>query len=45
MEGSQQRCNASSIAMDMRVEIDGIIVEDAVWLRKKNDYNHINMTE
>lgn len=38
-------CNASSMATDVCIEIDGVIVEDAVWLRKKCDYNHINVAE
>lgn len=36
--------DASSIAMGGSVEIDGIVFEDAARLRKRNDYNHINMT-
>ena len=27
------------------VEIDSMVVEDAAWLRKKSDYNHINVAE
>ena len=27
------------------MEIGGLVAEDATWLRKKNDYNHINMAE
>lgn len=27
------------------IEIDGVIVENAVWLRKKCNYNHINVAE
>ena len=27
------------------VEIGGLVAEDATWLRKKNDYNHINVAE
>ena len=29
----------------MVVEIGGLVAEDATWLRKKNDYNHINVAE
>ena len=29
----------------MNVEIDGVVVEDAAWLRKKSDYNHINVVK
>ena len=38
-------CDASSIGMGVVVEIGGSIVEDAAWLRKKTDYNHINVAE
>ena len=27
------------------MEIGGLVEEDAIWLRKKNDYNHINVAE
>ena len=29
----------------MSVMIDGVMVEDAAWFRKKCDYNHINVAE
>ena len=29
----------------MSVKIDGVMVEDAAWLRKKCDYNHINVAK
>lgn len=35
----------SSVAMGVSVEIVGILVEDAACLRKKYDYNHINVIE
>ena len=38
-------CDASSIGMGVVVEIGGNVIEDAAWLRKKNDYNHINVAE
>ena len=38
-------CDASSIAMGALLEIDNQVVEDAAWLRKKNDFNHINVAE
>ena len=38
-------CDASSIATGVVVEIGGLVAEDATWLRKKNDYNHINVAE
>ena len=27
------------------VKIDGVMFEDAAWLRRKCDYNHINVAE
>ncbi|XP_043247110.1 uncharacterized protein LOC122394343 [Amphibalanus amphitrite] len=38
-------CDASSLAMGVALEINGAIVEDAAWLRKTTDYNHINIAE
>ena len=38
-------CDASSIAMGVLVEKDNMVVEDAAWLRKKTDFNHINVAE
>ena len=38
-------CNAGSITMGVLVEKDNIVVEDAAWLRKKTDFNHINVAE
>lgn len=38
-------CDASSIAMGVIVEIGGVIVEDASWLRKSDDSAHINVAE
>ena len=38
-------CDASSIGMGAMVEIAGEVVEDAAWLRKKDDYKHINVAE
>ena len=38
-------CDASDLAMGVVVEIDGTVVEDASWLRKKDDYGHINVAE
>lgn len=38
-------CNASSIATGVTLEIGGIEVEDAAWLRKKGDFGHINVAE
>ncbi|XP_068240111.1 uncharacterized protein [Palaemon carinicauda] len=38
-------CDASKIAMGVVLEINGKIAEDAAWLRKKDDFNHINVAE
>lgn len=38
-------CDASSIAMHVVIEIDGVRVEDAAWLWKKDVYNNINVAE
>ena len=38
-------CDASSIAMGVLVERDNMVVEDAAWLRKKTDFNHINVAK
>ena len=38
-------CDASSLAIGCALEIEGHIMEDAAWLRKKNDGAHINMAE
>ena len=38
-------CDASSLAIAVALEINGAIVEDAAWLRKKNDSAHINVAE
>ena len=38
-------CDASSLALGVIVEIGKVTVEDAAWLRKKDDYNHINVAE
>lgn len=38
-------CDASSIATGVILEIDNQTVEDGAWLRKKEDYNHINVAE
>ena len=37
--------DASCLAIGAVVEIDGKIAEDASWLRKPNDANHINLAE
>ena len=38
-------CDASSIATGVLLEIGGDVAEDAAWLRKKDDYGHINIAE
>lgn len=38
-------CDSSSIAMGVLLEIEDRGVEDAAWLRKKEDFNHINVAE
>lgn len=38
-------CDASSLALGVCIDIDGSIVEDASWLRKKDDGSHINVAE
>lgn len=38
-------CDASSIATGVMLEIDGVEVEDAAWLRKTGDFGHINVAE
>jgi ribonuclease HI len=38
-------CDASSLAIGCALEINGDIVEDGAWMRKKDDGAHINMAE
>ncbi len=38
-------CDASNIATGVAIAVDGEIVEDAAWLRKKDDTAHINVSE
>lgn len=38
-------CDTSSISMGVILEIGGVEVKDAAWLRKKEDVNHINVTK
>ena len=37
--------DASSMDTGMNVEIDSVVVKNATWLRKKSDYNHINVAK
>ncbi|XP_065683354.1 uncharacterized protein LOC136096124 [Hydra vulgaris] len=38
-------CDVSSIAMGVAIEFNGVIVEDAAWLRSINDVMHFNTAE
>ena len=38
-------CDASSLGIGVAVEIGGTVVEDAAWLRKRDDVTHINLAE
>ena len=38
-------CDASGLALGVVVEIGGCVAEDAARLRKKGDFNHINVAE
>ena len=38
-------CDASNLALGVLLEIGGVDVEDGAWLRKKDDFNHINVAE
>ena len=38
-------CDASDLALGVVVEIGDAVVEDAAWMRKKDDYGHINVAE
>ena len=38
-------CDASSIAIGTLLEVGGVVVEDRAWLRKLDDFNHINVAE
>lgn len=37
--------DASSLGLGVTLEVDGNVVEDASWLRKKSDFAHINVAE
>ena len=37
--------DASSLALGVLLEVNNSVVEDAAWLRKKDDCNHINVAE
>ena len=38
-------CDATSIATGVVLEVNGVVAEDAAWLRKKDDAGPINITE
>ena len=38
-------CDASDVALGVVVEIGDTVAEDAAWMRKKDDYSHINVAE
>lgn len=39
------KVNKGSIVIGVSVEIDGIVVDDSTWLRKRNDYSYTRVTE
>ena len=38
-------CDASNVGLGAVVEVGGAVAEDVAWLRKKSDFNHINVAE
>lgn len=38
-------CDARNIGLDALLEVDVHVVEDAAWLRKSSDFDHINVAE
>ena len=38
-------CDASLIGLGVVLQMDGVVVEDAAWLRKKEDNTHIKVAE
>ena len=38
-------CDASSLGIGVAVQIGEVVVEDAAWLRKRDDVAHINRAE
>ena len=38
-------CDASCVGLGAMLEIGGRVAEDVAWLRKKEDFNHINVVE
>ena len=37
--------DASNVALGVAVTVNGVVVEDAAWLRKEKDSSHINLSE
>ena len=37
--------DASDLAMGTVIEVGGVVAEDGSWMRKSDDYNHINVAE
>ena len=37
--------DASDMALGVILEIEGVVVEDGSWMRKSDDYSHINVAE
>ena len=37
--------DASSIAIETVLGVDGKVVKDTSWLRRKDDFSHINVAE
>ena len=42
---SEDGCDASGLAVGVVLAVNGTTVEDAAWLRKRDDHNHINVAE
>ena len=38
-------CDASLIGLVVVLQMEGVVVENAAWLRKKEDNTHINVAE
>ena len=38
-------CDASDLCKGVMLDIGGVVVEDAAWMRKSDDYHHINVAE
>lgn len=38
-------CDASMLATGVVIEVDGVLIEDAAWLRKSTGVSHVNVAE